>query len=140
MISVLEFTVNDFARRWFKNCSKSVDEDHRCFIKKDKEKKIDKDFGGFIFFDYEAYTVKGVHVPNLVMAKKICVNCIDAENECEYCQQKYTFYDNDVFCHWLFKHKNFIAIAHNLKGYDGVFILKYILSSFLPNDSMPSVL
>jgi len=74
------------------------------------------------------------------MAKKICTKCIDAKVECEYCEKKYTFYDNDIFCHWLFKHENFIAIAHNLKGYDGVFILKYILSSFLPNDTMPSVL
>ncbi|CAF1086399.1 unnamed protein product [Brachionus calyciflorus] len=77
--------------RWCKNCSKSEDEEHRCFIKKDKEKINDKEFGGFIFFDFEAYQINGVHVPNLKMAKKICAKCIDAKEECEYCQQKYTY-------------------------------------------------
>ncbi|CAL1278752.1 unnamed protein product, partial [Larinioides sclopetarius] len=34
-----------------------------------------------------------------------------------------------IFCSWLFSpiHKNFTAIAHNMKGFDGQFIMAWML-------------
>ena len=48
----------------------------------------------------------------------------------------YKFYDNKNFCHWLFTNEYYTAIAHNLKGYDGVFIMKYIIDSFTSKDNL----
>jgi hypothetical protein len=31
-------------------------------------------------------------------------------------------------------HEHYIILAHNLKGFDGCFILKYILENLLPQD------
>ena len=38
------------------------------------------------------------------------------------------------------RQKNTVQIAHNLKGYDGVFILKYLLENLLPCESTPEVI
>ncbi|CAF0802638.1 unnamed protein product [Brachionus calyciflorus] len=92
------------------------------------------------FFDYEAYIDNGIHVPNLVMAKKVCIECLNGESECGDCEKKYIFYENKSFCEWLFSQDNYIAIAHNLIGYDGIFIINHLISSFLPTDSMPNII
>ena len=54
----------------------------------------------------------------------------------------YVWYTNNDFCTWLFSdnNKHFIALAHNMKSYDGYFILNYIVSNFLPGDRLPEVL
>ena len=44
------------------------------------------------------------------------------------------FYNNDDFCNWLLQQDYYICIAHNLKGYDGVFIMQYLINNPLPND------
>ena len=46
------------------------------------------------------------------------------------------FWNNNHFCMWLFgeSNKDFIVIAHNMKAYDGYFIMNFILSNFLPTD------
>lgn len=38
------------------------------------------------------------------------------------------------FCNWLFdeKHSNSVVLAHNMKGYDGVFILRYLVENGTP--------
>ncbi|CAF1129747.1 unnamed protein product [Brachionus calyciflorus] len=77
--------------------SKKESKNEKC-LRIHNERFCKEEFVGIIFFDYEAYQVDGVHVPNLIMAKKICAKCIDAKEECEYCQQKYTFYDNNIGC------------------------------------------
>jgi len=126
--------------KWCKNCQLAVDEEHRCFINPEIKEKEFPDFKGYIFFDYEAYVENGVHVPNLVMAKKVCIECLNENSNCQECEKKFVFYDNKSFCDWLFIQDNFIAIAHNLKGYDGIFIINHIILSFLPTDTMPNIL
>jgi hypothetical protein len=73
------------------------------------------------------------------MARKVLLNpnnfeqyTVDAE--------MYTFRTNNSFCKWLIKHEDFIAIAHNMKGYDGAFILQYFLNNFRGDDTMPTCL
>lgn len=131
------------AMKWCKNCKLSVDiNNHKCYILKEIEKKKNKknrSFQGLIFFDYECQQDQIIHVPNLIYAKVFCVNCLD-KTICNYeCGIK-KFNNNDSFCSWLFTQSNFIAIAHNLKAYDGCFIQNYILKNLLPNEGMPNVI
>ncbi|CAF0964145.1 unnamed protein product [Brachionus calyciflorus] len=70
-----------------------------------------------IFFEYEAYVENGVH--NLVIAKKVCIECLNENSNCQECEKKFVFYDNKVMI---------------------VFIINHIISSFLPTDTMPHIL
>ena len=54
--------------------------------------------------------------------------------------KNYVFYNNNDFGNWLFRTTNFIAIAHNMKSYDGYLIMNYIVNNFLPTDSIPEIL
>ena len=125
----------DEESKWCTNCSTIVQYDHRYFIVKEELKKIK--FNGFIFFDYESSQENGIHVPNLVIAHKYNQNmCLE--------EKKY-FFDNgenvnNIFCQWLFKQKHFIAIAHNFKGYDGMFVMNYLLNNLTPGFKPPSIL
>ena len=49
---------------------------------------------------------------------------------------------NFVIGYWLFGNcnHNFIALAHNMKSYDGYFILNYIVSNIIPSEKLPEVL
>jgi hypothetical protein len=126
--------------KWCFNCKKSVEENHMCYILKECEKKSKiKKFSGYIFFDYEAKIESGLHSPNLIVVKKICIKCLDSNERCLNECQDIKFYDNSSFCAWLFTQTHCIALAHNLKGYDGVFVMNYILENFLSIDKLPSV-
>ena len=46
---------------------------------------------------------------------------------------------NLIFCKWLFEQKKYIAIAHNFKGYDGVFIMNYLLNNIRPDKKPPQI-
>ena len=142
--------------RYCINCKINVDKEHECFILTDAEKqKIlnDKDnykdknnkkqflepkATGYIFFDYECM-IEDQHVPNLIIANKMCIYCVenwknkDTANQCiSFCGiQK--FYSNNEFCEWLFEQKDYISMAHNL-SYDGFFIMQYIIENLLPNE------
>ena len=74
----------------------------------------------YIFFDYEAEQETGVHNPNLIIAQY-------------FDGTKFHFRTNDNFCKWLISkhHKGYTAIAHNTKGYDSQFILKYCVENTL---------
>lgn len=132
---------------WCDNCRKSTSIGHACFILTEDEKAaVSKqkpgpdNFAGYILFDYEAYPdADNKHVVNLVIAEKICVDCIDLSTRCDKCCIV-KFHDNDSFCKWLFEQDNCIALAHNLKGYDGCFILQYILKNRTPRDAKHTVL
>ena len=133
--------------KWCGNCKESVPLDHKCYILTEDQvalrdvNKAEEKFDGFIFFDYETYlNDEKIHIPNLIMAKKICVNCIDRTEECNECIKMFCFTENNEFCKWLILHKHFIAIAHNLKGFDGSFIIRYCMRSVCPNDSFPGLL
>jgi hypothetical protein len=98
------------------NCKIKVNLDHKCYLKRDHKFDQDNDkFNGYIFYDYECTQLNGIHVPNLVIARKVCVSCIERETYCETDCQLKIFYDNDSFCEWLFQQENTIAIAHNFK-------------------------
>ena len=53
---------------------------------------------------------------------------------CDTCGFREVVFEGDDtlqhFGEWLFQdqHKNVTALAHNLKGYDGMFIMEYLIS------------
>jgi hypothetical protein len=80
------------------------------------------------------------HEVNLVCVTRKCVNCVN-DLECTDTECRDLFFSsNDEFCIWLFnsKNKNFIAFAHNMRSYDGYFIMNYIVSNVLPGDVLPN--
>ena len=126
------------------NCEKVCDENHKCYLMPDKFPiKAKKNF---CFFDYETMYVNNKHVPNLVCAKYMCIQCIDnfsssneSEKECIECETKF-FYNNDQFGEWIFQKKDTICIAHNLRSFDGIILLEYILNVMNSLDRMPKIL
>ena len=133
--------------KWCYNCKLADAVDHKCFIltedeliERDKRlykngKKKESKFSGYIFFDIETVVeANKIHVPNLIMAAKRCVDCLNCEELCSQCNIKYEFDNVKDFGDWLMSHENYIIFAHNLKGFDGCFILKYILENLLPQD------
>ena len=142
-----------FNQKWCFNCKKSVSLDHQCFILTDDQKKAQfkwnttesKTINGYIFFDYETYQGDlGKHIPNLIMAQTVCSDCLNSKksDRCADDLEKHVFYNNDDFCKWLFnkEHKKYIALAHNLKGNDGAFIMQYIHKTLLPRDRKPKLM
>ena len=132
--------------KWCVYCKTEVTFDHQCYILTEEENaKINKHSVkttlGYIFFDYEAMQTEEGHVVNLVCARKICLDCID-NNECNLNCGDFFWKTNNLFCEWLFSksNANFIAIAHNMKSYDGYFIINYIVSNILPNERLPEIL
>ena len=78
----------------------------------EKEKKTK-----FLFFDFECMQEKGVHVPNLVVVQDDEGHewVFKGANTC------------NAFCDWFFENMDrTVCIAHNFKGYDSYFILKYL--------------
>jgi hypothetical protein len=68
------------------------------------------------------------------------LKCLDKlENKQCYCESV-AFKNNIEFSKWVFSNKKCIAIAHNFRGYDGLFIVEYILQVISPFDSMPKIL
>ena len=128
--------------KWCTNCNESVDILHKCYIRTEEDLKL-KAFEGFIFFDFESYlNNENEHVVNLAMAQKICKKCVDLtyDQRCDECLKKYIFYNLKDYCDWAIRQKHTVQIAHNLKGYDGVFILKYFLENLLPCETTPEVI
>ena len=126
---------------WCSNCNKSVDNHHYCFMLKEEEEINEKDkFKGYIFFDFEAYRGESNHVVNLAMAQRVCLSCSKSSNRCAACNHIYKFDSIEKFCEWSLEQNNTIQIAHNLKGYDGIFIFNYILKNLLPSDNTPTAI
>ena len=94
----------------------------------------------YVFFDFECSQDKlfkegdGFRIPlhRLVCAhaRLTCPICIDQPtDDCTVCEEKLFFGKDalDKFCSWLFAmKKRTIAIAHNMKGYDGQFVLNWL--------------
>ena len=121
------------------NCKTVVDIDHFCFLNSDKY--TTQVMKNLIFYDFETYQEDKKHIPNLVVAKMICVkhlNNLD-KGKCE-CEEPKPFTNNISFCQWLFSKKKSVAIAHNFRAFDGIFIMEYILKTITNFDKMPSIL
>ena len=123
--------------KWCYFCKESVSYDHKCYILTEDENELkETSFDGYIFFDYEAMQAENVHVVNLVVARKMCKLCLNHKMCTSDCGL-FTFYDNDSFCEWLFIQNRYTAIAHNMRSYDGYFIMNYIVNNLTPVDKKP---
>jgi len=96
-----------------RNCECVVDKDHRCYM---MPKNIKKHNDKYIFFDFEARQETGKHIVNYCIAQYF-----DDPEPIE-------FFDRNSFCKWIFqeKHKNYTLIAHNGRGYDYQFIMRWL--------------
>lgn len=117
-----------------KTCYKLVTSQHACFVSKYTKRSPQK--FTLIFFDLECMqdTVldngKKLHVPNLCVVQEVCEKCCaDTSNRCvkQYCGQ-HIFRGLaciEKFLNHIEHHRvsKVFCIAHNLKGYDGHFIL-----------------
>ncbi|XP_061196432.1 uncharacterized protein LOC133204707 [Saccostrea echinata] len=133
-----------------KICKKTVDTDHQCYVqlKPEKKKKKGKETLQFyIYFDFECTQETGIHVPNLCVAHRVCQHCghLPIEDPCPHCRhmgpRQHVFRGPETlrqFMDWLLQpttgnknsallHDEAIIIAHNFKGYDGQFILNYLV-------------
>jgi len=92
---------------------------HECFMSALKPDKNMTD--KIIVFDFETTqdNVERKHQVNMAVAMYMRPTH-EAHYEC--------FSSLDAFCSWLFqpKHKGYTAIAHNLRGYDGHFVLQWL--------------
>ncbi|KAJ8025022.1 putative DNA polymerase [Holothuria leucospilota] len=132
-------------------CKINVKDGHNCFIqvyedkKKRKEKGQDEEGGEgrirpqetphkYIFFDFETIQETGIHVPNMCVVQMVCDLCITEpfESECLVCEEKQVIFQGPntkrEFSEWLLAppRNNSTCIAHNLKGFDGYFILQHL--------------
>ena len=72
----------------------------------------------YMFFDLECSQDTGEHLINLAVAQ-------------DFQGVSYEFTNQKDFCEWVFRkeHKGYTFIAHNLKGYDGQFILNWCVNN-----------
>ena len=101
------------------------DTDHLCYIQQ-KEHKEESSYNHLLFFDFECTQEHGIHHPNL------CV-VYDEEKEVAVFQGQDTVKE---FCRWLLtpQHKGCTLIAHNFKGYDSYFIIKFLNENAIKYD------
>lgn len=104
----------------------------------------------YIYFDFECTQENGIHIPNLCVAHRVCQHCdhLTVDQTCSHCEhlgpRRHLFRGPETlkqFMEWLFQaqphatqksqsqllHQEAIVIAHNFKGYDGQFILNYLV-------------
>ena len=101
------------------------DTDHLCYIQQ-QEHKEESSYNHLLFFDFECTQEHGIHHPNL------CV-VYDEEKEVAVFQGQDTMKE---FCRWLLtpQHKGCTMIAHNFKGYDSYFIIKFLNENAIKYD------
>ncbi|GIX93570.1 DNA-directed DNA polymerase [Caerostris darwini] len=100
--------------------------EHFCYLKKNSPKRPNE---RLIFFDFETDQSSGEHIVNFALAQYA--------DGTEKMFNGYSACEN--FCAWLFtlEHKGFTAIAHNMKGFDGQFIMAWILKQGITPDVIP---
>ena len=99
---------------------KKEDDEHKCYIQK-LEQPEESQYNHLLFFDFEATQEHGVHEPNLCVVH-------DEVGEVALFKGKDTV---KQFCEWLLtkEHQDCIVVAHNFQGYDGYFIIKYLVQN-----------
>ena len=137
-----------------KICMQQVDEDQNCYVQvKPKHKDDVKDrkriLQMYIYFDFECTQENSIHVPNLCVAHRVCQHCdyLPVDEHCKRCEalgpRRHIFQGPQTlkdFMDWLLAttlhaqgqasamvHRDAIVIGHNFKGYDGQFILNYLV-------------
>lgn len=104
----------------------------------------------YIYFDFECTQENGIHVPNVCVPHRVCQHCdhLTVDQTCSHCKhfnpRRHLFRGPETlqqFMEWLFQtqphatqksqsqllHQDNIVIFHNFKGYDGQFILNYLV-------------
>ena len=137
---------------WCRICKGNFPTGHKCYIKPVQVGKNDEDdcnadsddSFSYIFFDVESRQETGIHKPTLCVAQKSCHACskLPWEEPCDVCgEAKQNIFEGKdcmtKFCLWLFKeerHRRAICFAHNLKGYDGYFILQFLYDNAVKPD------
>ena len=99
---------------------KEEDDEHKCYIQK-LEQPEESQYNHLLFFDFEATQEHGIHHPNLCVVH-------NEEGEVGLFKGKDTV---KQFCEWLLtkEHQDCIVVAHNFQGYDGYFIMKYLIQN-----------
>ena len=101
------------------------DTEHLCYIQQ-LEQEEESSYNQLLFFDFEATQEHGTHCPNLCVVH-------DEEREVALFQGEDTVKN---FCEWLLtpEHKGCIVVAHNFQGYDGYFIIKFLIDNAIHYD------
>ncbi|KAJ8019801.1 putative DNA polymerase [Holothuria leucospilota] len=130
-------------------CQMQMPIGHQCFMQpvRQKDREPEESIKGFLFFDFECRQEDVCsddsqafhHIPNFCVVHRVCDNCVmenDIQNNCDSCgQREFIFKGEETLsslCHLLLNNPNFIAIAHNMSGYDGQFILQHLNNIGLP--------
>lgn len=72
-----------------KKKKKIVDKDHRCYVQiKPPHKKRKNSLDIYIYFNFECTQEKGIHVPNLCVAHRVCQHCdhLPVDEHCPHCE------------------------------------------------------
>lgn len=146
-------------------CNNYVTKDHNCCMVPEDYPEY-KNVMPYIFFDYECTQETGVHIPNLVVAKWTCTDCLDLEaklkregrsqsfidsydeiNNCKLCgpiaKREEVFEPNgyvDVnksFCHWLFNTKKHNGATVIAHNNSG-YDIHFIIQYMISNGIKPS--
>lgn len=131
--------------RFCRTCNRSRPHNHFCFMAPLKTEARSSDCI-FIFYDFEtqqSQTIRGdpttnVHVPNLCVVQQVCTRCIgqtDIKQGCNFCGlvREFVFRTDPVRELVEFATRpvqgfsRIICIAHNSKGFDCQFILRWIV-------------
>ena len=113
------------------SCEKYVDmTTHRCFLGKVKPIEPNEKL---IFFDFETEQSTGEHKVNYAVAQYTDGTTFKFENDnsSDACFKFCSFLVSD-------RHRNHTAIAHNMKGFDGQFILGWLLQQGVTPDIIPN--
>jgi len=124
--------------------------DEESLEKQEKKKEKKEIVQRFVFFDFETiqeqvsgstqYGPTFEHVPNLCVAYVTCDMCRkrDFDAPCSNCGEQQKIFKGEEcvkdFCKFLFNKKmeNTTAIAHNARGFDSHFILKFFHEQGIP--------
>ncbi|GIY37202.1 DNA-directed DNA polymerase [Caerostris darwini] len=100
--------------------------EHFCYLKKMSPKRPNE---RLIFFGFEMDQSSGEHIVNFALAQYA-----------DGTEKKFGYSACENFCAWLYtpEHKGFTAIARNIKGFDGQFIMAWILKQGMTPDVIPN--
>jgi hypothetical protein len=112
-----------------KICKEQVDGDHVCFMKKIPFKKHIKKV---VYFDFETEATSGVHIPIFCHLRWIFQKSDEIVEKGEKSFGVSTNVSSEV-CKFLFSNffKGSTIIAHNAKGFDGCFLMQYLIQNNL---------